>query len=71
MYGCPYVAENGYRMDRWAEIKRPNNEDAYGFFKPDARLGKNVDDLMRVIVPGVTEKPYIPEDFEEPGEGDG
>jgi len=62
-YGCPYVAENGYRMDRWAEVKKPTLGDTYGFFKPEARLGQNMDGLMAALVPGFAEKPYKSEDF--------
>lgn len=70
-YGCPYVAENGYRMDSWSEIRSPDNEVVYGFFKPDARLGRDVADIMDVLVPGYTEKPYRSEDFQGPEDGSG
>jgi len=63
MYGCPYVAENGYRMDSWAEIMRPIIDGYYGFSKPEVRLGSELSDLMAVLVPGFTEKPYNSEDF--------
>jgi len=64
-YGCPYVAENGYRMDRWADIKKVKLDNYYGFAMPEARLGQGMDVLMAVLVPGFTEKPYDPEDFFE------
>ena len=63
MYGCPHLAENGYRMDQWAEITRPTLGTVYGFLKPQIRVGKEMDDLMSVLVPGYTEKPYLSEDF--------
>jgi len=63
MYGCPHLAENGYRMDLWDDITKPILGDVYGFFKPEIRLGREMGTLMAVLVPGFTEKPYIPEDF--------
>jgi len=62
-YGCPYEAENGYRADEWARVIKSPFEEAYGFFKPEAKLGCDLDGLMAVLVPGFAEKLYKVEDF--------
>lgn len=63
MYGLPFEAENGYRMDRWDIIKESNTAIDYGFFKPEERLGMEMDDLMPALMPGFTEHEEVPEDF--------
>lgn len=70
LYGCPYRAENGYRMDRWDFPARSYSPSGYGFFKPEERLGMKRDDFMRGLMSGFTEydeKPaeFYPEGFEE------
>ena len=70
-YGCPYVAENGYRMDRWDFVKKSNTTNHHGFYKPEERLGMKMDDLTRVFHPGFIKYDKMPEDFkpEEDNEG--
>jgi len=63
MYGCPYRAENGYRMDMWDFVVKSNIDDVYGFFKPEERLSKEMDDLMPALLPGYTEYRELPEEF--------
>jgi len=66
VYGCPYVAENGYRMDRWDfTIKSYVTEDC-GFFKPKNHLGMGMPDLMSALVPGFIENQGKPDDFIPP-----
>jgi len=68
VYGCPYVAENGYRMDRWADIRKIYLEETYGFSSPESRLGRKMDDLMKDVVPGYQERTYNAGDFFAPEE---
>lgn len=39
-YGCPYVLENGYRMDQWALSTKSDAENKWGFSEPEVRPGK-------------------------------
>ena len=64
MYGCPYLAENGYRMDQWDIVKDSETTDNHGFTKPQERLGKEMIDLMASLVPGFIEYEEMPEEFE-------
>jgi len=64
MYGCPYLAPNGYKMDQWDFVKESNTTSNNGFYKPEERLGKETDDLMLVLTPGFTEYEEMPEEFE-------
>ena len=64
VYGCPYVAENGYRMDQWDFVIKSYVSDDHGFFTPEERLGMEMDDLMLALVPGFTEHEEMPEEFE-------
>ena len=64
MYGCPYVAANGYRMDQWDFFKDSDPAGDYGFYKPEERLGMTMDDLMPALMPGFVEHEKIPEEFE-------
>ncbi len=70
IYGCPYVAENGYRMDQWDFVVKANLSDDYGFFSPEARLGKKWDDLMAVLSPGFIEYTEEPSAFYSEDEDD-
>jgi len=70
-YGCPYVAENGYRMDQWDNLISSRNGTQCGFYKPEERLGKEVDDLMAVLVPGFTEYEEKPIEFHPEPEDEG
>jgi len=63
LYGCPYLAENGYRMDRWDFVVKSNTTNDHGFYKPEERLGMKMDDLMVSITPGFIEHEERPEDF--------
>ena len=63
VYGCPYEADNGYRMDCWDNVVSSRNEDQWGFFKPEARLGKQVNDLMAGVTPGFIEHAEKPIEF--------
>lgn len=68
MYGCPYEAENGYKMDRWDDVRESIPAGNYGFFKPEERLGKEIGGLMLVLIPGFTEYEEMPEEFIEEDE---
>ena len=70
MYGCPYLAENGYRMDRWDSVVKGSVGNDHGFHKPKERLGKKMDDLMPALKPGFIEHDKIPDDFKPEGDDD-
>lgn len=63
IYGCPYLDANGYRMDTWDVVRVSRDGYAFGFTKPEPRLGKDLADLMDVMLPGFTEYEEIPEEF--------
>ena len=63
MYGLPFEAANGYRMDRWDFVLPSNTTTDHGFYKPEERLGKEMDDLMPALMPGFTEHEEMPEEF--------
>jgi len=63
VYGCPHEAENGYKMDRWDTPIPSRSGDKWGFFKPEARLGKTEQDLMANVTPGFIEHQEKPEEF--------
>ena len=65
-YGCPYEAENGYRMDQWDAPVRSHVTEDCGFFKPEEHLGKSMPDLMPVLVSGFVENREKPNDFNLP-----
>lgn len=65
IYGCPYVAENGYRMDNWAHVNKLASADVFGFIKPEARLGCKLDILIVALVPGFSETLQLSSDFVE------
>jgi len=69
MYGCPYRAENGYRMDTWDIVIKSNTGNDHGFFKPEERLGMGMDDLMPGLMPGYVEHAKKPVDFFPPDDG--
>lgn len=63
LYGCPYRAENGYRMDQWDFVIKSRIAEIYGFYKPEERLGIKVVAIMPMLVPGFIESREMPEDF--------
>lgn len=69
MYGCPYVAENGYRMDRWdkivirVDLVETHSLQEHGFFMPEERLGMKMSDLMPALMRGFTEYEEKPGKF--------
>ncbi len=67
VYGCPYVAENGYRMDRWDTVTQSNDGNqwgfSWGFSKPVSHLGKLEQDLRASLVPGFIEHDEKPDEF--------
>lgn len=63
MYGLPFEAENGYKMDQWDVVKGSDPAGNYGFYKPEERLGKLMGDLMPALMPGFTEHEEIPDAF--------
>ena len=63
MYGCPHTAENGYRMDTWDVVIASVNSDAWGFFKPEERLGMEIGALMSGLVEGYDEVGGRPIEF--------
>ena len=75
MYGCPYLAENDYRMAQWDFVVSSFISSKHGFYKPEERLGKEMGDLMPALMPGFTEHEEVPEEFipeeDDPEEDDG
>ena len=63
MYGLPFEAGNGYKMDLWDSVIESNTGTDYGFYKPEERLDMGMDDLMPALVFGFTEHEEKPEDF--------
>lgn len=63
VYGCPYTAANGYRMDCWDNLVSSRDGNQWGFFKPEARLGKEMPDLMDALVSGYVESEEKPPEF--------
>ena len=63
MYGCPLLLGNGYRMDRWDTVGESETSNNAGFYKPEERMGKEMDDLMDVLEPGFIEYEEKPIDF--------
>lgn len=63
MYGLPFEAPNGYRMDQWDVIKESGTTTNAGFYKPEERLNMTMDDLMPALMPGFTEHEELPEEF--------
>jgi len=61
-YGLPWE-DDGYRMARWDNIILSRDRTQWGFFKPEARLGKEVDDLMAGVTPGFIEHAEKPAEF--------
>ncbi len=68
MYGCPYVATNGYKMDRWDSLVKSYVDEVYGFYKPEERLGMRMPDLMPNLIPGYVENDRKPTEFYPPDE---
>jgi len=64
MYGLPFEAANGYKMDQWDVVKESETSSNAGFYKPEERLGMVMDDLMPALMPGFTEHEEMPEEFE-------
>lgn len=63
VYGCPYEAGNGYRMDQWDSVIKSRVSDDHGFFKPEERLGKQMDNLMNGLIPEFVENAEMPVEF--------
>jgi len=63
MYGLPFEAPNGYKMDKWDDVKESNTTTNAGFYKPEERLGQIMDDLMDALMPGWNEFEEIPDEF--------
>ena len=70
IYGCPYVAENGYRMDQWDFIVKARTTNDHGFFAPEERLGKVLDALMNALSTGYVEYTEEPSAFYSEDEDD-
>jgi len=63
VYGCPYEAGNGYRMERWDTVIASRNATEWGFFKPEPRIGKDNNELDQALISGFDEKEGKPEEF--------
>jgi len=63
MYGCPYVSENGYRMDQWDVVQKSLTTSDCGFYKPEERLGHTMSELMPALIDGFVEHNEIPGEF--------
>lgn len=63
LYGCKYTADNGYIMSVWDNVTKSDAEEKWGFAKPEARLGKTVDELMNLLVGDYTEETQSPVDW--------
>jgi len=72
MYGCPYIDENGYRMDQWDIVQTSLTTGDYGFFKPEERLDHTMDELMPALIVGFVDHNEMPDEFvpEERYEGE-
>jgi len=64
MYGLPFVAPNGYRMDQWDVVRESKTTTNAGFFKPEERLGKGMVELMGALIEPFDEEDTMPEEFE-------
>jgi len=63
-YGCPYEDENGYKMNEWCIVTNSDSEeDDYGFYAPEERLGKTQTVLDACLVGDYTEVANIPSDW--------
>jgi len=62
-YGCPYLEENGYKMDEWDIVTKSNAINQWGFFKPETRLGKDSSIFVSKFKPGHTEIENRPNDW--------
>lgn len=69
-YGCPYVADNGYKMDRWDNLSPSRDGSQWGFYKPDTRLDMQAADLMSVLIPGFVENKDKPAEFYPEDDGE-
>ena len=65
-YGCPYVLDNGYRMDTWAKPTKADTRNQWGFQAPDAMPGKSVEALNARLVPGYTRVARKADDWSPP-----
>ena len=70
LYGCPYVLENGYRMDRWDSNTKSDVSEEWGFYSPEIRPGKALGMLMKSLAPGYIaneKRPdnWVPDEEEE------
>ena len=63
MYGCPYIDENGYRMDQWDVIQKSLTTSACGFSKPEEKLGYTMNKLMSALIDGFVDHNEIPDEF--------
>lgn len=68
LYGCEYIADNGYIMSTWDNVTKSDAEDKWGFAKPEARLGKTVGELEAVLVVGYAELSERPSNWITEGE---
>jgi len=59
-YGLPFEAENGYKMDQWDVVREFKEPTRFGFYKPEERLGKGMDQLMDSLMPGWTQHEEMP-----------
>jgi len=65
VYNLPYLdQESGYVMDTWAEVTNSDsNDDEWGFYKPEPRLGKLLSVLMAVLIGNYSEETEMPDDW--------
>ena len=62
LYGLPFKAANGYKMNQWDFVYIGIGND-FGFFKPEDRLGILVDFLMASLVGVFVEHETPPPEF--------
>lgn len=67
-YGCPLIAENGYRMGTWDVLIQSNDGTEWGFYRPKPMLGKTMGQLMRDLRGGYSVRNTKPSQFFPPEE---
>lgn len=62
-YGCPYTDGN-YIFNTWCAVTNSEtNEEEWGFYKPEERLGKTQTELDACLVGDYTEVSEMPSDW--------
>lgn len=62
-YGCPFVGDNGYIMERWDLVTESETKGKWGWNSAEARLGKTKEQLAVHLKSGYTEHDKRPDDW--------